>query len=137
MEYTVENATLKKTFEGSKGGTFNVFTVMLSDGQTVELVQKQESPVPAQGDKLDGTIEKTDYGLKFKKTQAFGGGGGYKPKSIEEQKAINRAVAQKNAILLLGVEVQAGKSFAGESAATLLTPRIEFLYADLEKAAGR
>lgn len=45
----------------------------------VELGQKTTTPAPQQGQVLQGHIEETPYGPKFKKEQAqgFGGGGGF------------------------------------------------------------
>lgn len=104
--FTVNKAEFKKKFEGKKGGTFAVYTVELKDEQgftNAELVQKEETPAPKQGDVLEGTLESTEYGQKFKKEQSFGGKGGG-GKSPKERAEIRRMASQKCALELLRIE---------------------------------
>lgn len=47
----------------------------------VDLMQKPDSKAPEEGDKIEGTLESSEYGVKLKKAkkdwQGGGGGGGY------------------------------------------------------------
>ena len=118
--FTVNKAEFKKKFDGKKGGTFAVYTVELKDEQgftNAELVQKEETPAPKQGDVLEGTLEPTDYGMKFKRAQSFGGKGG--GKSPQERAEIRRLAAQKAAVQLLGIEVQIALAQNDEHSAEL------------------
>jgi hypothetical protein len=87
-EYDTQNGKMKKytvQFEGSD--------------DWVELSQKPTTPAPTVGQELDGTIEDTQYGKKFKK--AYGAGGGFAGGkaqdpatrgSIERQSALKASV---------------------------------------------
>lgn len=122
-------------------GTFRIYDVTFAGGGQSgkgQIKKKADSPAPTMGEKFDGEIiAKGTFPPELKRAQKNGGGGGgWKPKSPEELRSINRSVAQKNAILLLGVEVQAGKTFDKETASQLLKPRIDYLFDDLQKAAA-
>jgi hypothetical protein len=71
--------------------------------QNVELAQRASSPAPTVGQALDGNLDNTQYGLKFKKAFAAGasggGGGGYKGKSPSEQASIAASVALDKALI--------------------------------------
>jgi len=72
MNYKVKSAIRSGSFE-SKFGPMVKYTVELEGEQdAVEIVQKPDSPVPS--GEINGTIETTQYGKKFKKEQSFGGG---------------------------------------------------------------
>lgn len=104
--FTVNKAEFKKKFDGKKGGTFAVYTVELKDEQgftNAELVQKEETPAPKPGDVLEGSLESTEYGMKFKKEQSFSGKGGG-GKSPKERAEIRRMASQKCALELLRIE---------------------------------
>ena len=144
-EYAVESVEAGNPWTSAKGGPMNSWKLMVNDGEksfAAEISTKQGNDGPKVGERFEATLTDGNPGYPPKLKKVFanaggGGGGGWKPKTVEEQQAINRAVAQKNAILLLGVEVQAGKNFDQEPASKMLTPRIDFLFADLERAAGR
>lgn len=97
VEYTVVNATKSGEFTG-KGGVMHKYLVQLEGVDVgVEVVQKPDTPVLKAGDKLNGTIEDTQYGKKFKKEFSGGrGGGGYK-ESPEKAEDIRRMNALTNA----------------------------------------
>jgi hypothetical protein len=62
-------------------GAFKVYALTLEapggGHVAAELMQKPETAAPAEGSVLTGTVEQTQYGMKFKKQPpAFGGGGG-------------------------------------------------------------
>jgi hypothetical protein len=70
--------------------------------QNVELAQRASSPAPTVGQALEGNLDNTQYGLKFKKAfapGAGGGGGGYKGKSPSEQASIAASVALDKALI--------------------------------------
>lgn len=99
MIYKVTNA-LKTGTVKTKFGEFDKYAVQLEgETDTVELLQKPDSPALTVGQELDGTIEDTQYGKRFKKTQQAGGGfGGSRAAdpatraSIERQSALKAAV---------------------------------------------
>lgn len=140
--FTVDKAELKKEFEGKQGGTFVVYTVALKDGDGVtaaELVQKQASPTPKPGDVLEGTLEKTDYGMKFKRAQNFGGKGGG-GKSPAERAEIRRMHSQEMGLRLLDIELRLGKLTElaeTKKASELLLPRVDFFDEDAIAAGSK
>ena len=75
--YTIVTAEHKKDLQLDHG-EFKVYSLILQgEDKPVELKQKAASPPPAQGMRLDGTIEDGPYGKVFKKEfQARGGFGG-------------------------------------------------------------
>lgn len=149
-EFTITAVHGSKAWTSEQYGTFNIYDVEF-EGATAsgkgQIKQKQASAAPTVGLTLDAElVRKGDFPPELKripKQGGGGGGGGWKPKSPEEHQAINRAVAQKNAIALLAVEAQLGKEvevkaeFHDSPASVLLQQRVDWLYADLERAAGR
>ena len=138
--FTINKCEFKKSFEGNKGGEFAVYNVELKDSEgqftQAEMVQKSSTPAPEVGQVVEGTVEAGQYGMKFEKAQAFGGNGGGRSygKSPQELAEMRRMSAQKQAIALLAVEVQAGKDFKEVPATELLKPRIQWFFDDLEEA---
>lgn len=99
MNYTVTNA-LKTGNYDSKFGPMVKYTVQFEGMEdAVELSQKPDTAAPKAGDTLEGIIEATQYGKKFKKAQGtsngFSRGQG---KSPEEMTSIQRQVALKAAV---------------------------------------
>jgi len=148
-EFTITAVHGHKPWTSEQYGTFNIYDVEF-EGLTAsgkgQIKQKESTAAPTVGMTIDAElVRKGDYPPELKRIpkQGGGGGGGWKPKSPEEHQAINRAVAQKNAIALLGVEAQLGREvevkaeFHGSPASVLLQQRVDWLYADLERAAGR
>lgn len=94
----VQKVTLKK--ELSFGNVYTLMGTIDGELDTVEFTTKPQY-APKVGDTLEGTVEDTDYGKKFKKAMAPGGfnrGGGRTP---EEQDAIMRQHAVTDAISLM------------------------------------
>lgn len=143
--FTVESVEQAETFK-TDNGEFQVWKVAVTDGDQLrdaQLNTKAGKPGPEVGEVIDGTLTKGQYGWKLKRNFQPGGGGkgGWQPKTPEEVRSMHRAVAQKAAVALLAVEVQAGRKllevedlFSQEKAVLLLTPRIDFFYDDLQKA---
>lgn len=97
MTYEVLNASKLKDRE-SQYGQMTDYMLVFKDGSAGEMSQKASTPAPKTGDTLDGTIEDTQYGPKFRKTKQAGGFGGqaYNPEreaSIIRQNSLTNAVA--------------------------------------------
>lgn len=100
MAYTIREITGTKPWDGKYGPMVDYY-LTVTDSQGVDtprvtLPQKASSPAPTIGQVLDGNIDNTPNGLKFKK--AFspgggGGGGGGRPKDPQERAAIAASVA--------------------------------------------
>lgn len=76
-DYKVITAEHKKPVTTDKG-EFQVIALTLDvDGKIegADWFTKASTVVPAQGSVLSGTLEDSPYGKKFRKQQAFGGGG--------------------------------------------------------------
>jgi hypothetical protein len=80
-----------------KFGVLHKYMVMF-EGQpdAVEMNIKPTSPVPQIGEELDGTIETTSYGKKFKRTQSGGFQGG--SSNPERQSSIEWQSARRDAV---------------------------------------
>jgi hypothetical protein len=151
-EFTLTAVKPEVRYWEGEHGRFAIYDVSFEGSQgrgDAQIKQKDSSPAPTVGQTVDAEIvhKKPGFPPELKRNyqqggRGGGGSGGWKSKSPEEVKAINRAVAQKNAILLLGVEVQAGKAFALEQGqdfavgllAPLLKSRVDWLFEDLQKA---
>lgn len=143
MSYKVVNAMKTGSYESQYGeddGTGKKvmvkYTVQFEGSDdAVEVSQKPSTAAPKTGDELDGTIESTQYGKRFKKAAGNGGGkGSYAPDpatraSIEAQTSLNDATtAVKDFYTLsgptkdmklsdyVGKIVQVSKLFAGSLA---------------------
>src|SRR5215213_5803621 len=99
MSYKIKTLGPVKEVQ-SKYGPLKVYTIQFEGSDDwVEVNQKPESPVPTVGQELEGTIEDTQYGKRFKKAQGAGGGfqGNRAPdpatrSSIERQSAMKASV---------------------------------------------
>jgi hypothetical protein len=106
-DYTVTGAEVKKEIPDGKFGPAKVIGLMLKDGQGVEKAAewftKAATPLPAVGSQIQGDLEPSNYGLKFKKAggQFGGGGGGGRPRDPEDQRRIVRQHSQKIAVAYL------------------------------------
>lgn len=147
-----KDAVEKKRFPSKDGGEMVVYLIEVKDGErvaTAELVQKPTTAAPRAGQTLDGTLEPSDYGLKFKKSQSFGakGGGG---KSPQERAEIRRMASHKVAVELLGIEVQVAlarvargeessllEKITNAGASTVLPKRIAWFEGDAKAAGDR
>ena len=102
MKYTVVAAASAGTLDLS-GKIFNKIIVTMTDeagaSLAAELLQRPETPMPMAGQILEGTVEDTKFGKRFKKDKKdFGNGGGFRGKSPEERGEIMRQNALGNAI---------------------------------------
>jgi hypothetical protein len=98
-EFSVIAAAKKKDVQG-QNGPMQVIALTLDDGSAApvlaEWFTKASTPLPAPGQKLDGTLEDSQYGKKFKKAQHNGGFGGKRDPATE--KRITRQHSQDMAI---------------------------------------
>ncbi len=99
--YKVVGVTKKKDLPDGKYGPSVVYSLELEgpEGRVeADLVQKQATPAPAQGGRVEGDVQDTEYGKSFKKAPPAFGVAGPRGKSPEEQGEIRRAVALKAAV---------------------------------------
>jgi hypothetical protein len=100
MAYTITAVSDQvRQWASEKAGPMNSYRVNLTDSagvesHNVELAQKAATPAPTVGQSLEGNLDNTQYGLKFKKAFTAGaGGGGGRPKDPAERAAIAASVA--------------------------------------------
>jgi hypothetical protein len=111
MTYKIANAMKTGEYESKFGKMFKYTIQFEGESEAVELSQKPESPAPKVGDQLEGTIEDTQYGRKFRKERKEGGQvGGYKS-NPETQKQIIRQNALTNAVAYCIAKSQADKKY--------------------------
>ena len=130
--YTIVTAEHKKDLQLDHG-EFKVYSLILQgEDKPVELKQKAASAPPAQGQRIDGTIEDGPYGKVFKKEFAprTGGGG----KSPKESAQIARMNAQTQALKYWELKHTADPSFVIASWGDF-TRIVDLFYGDV-KAAG-
>lgn len=100
-EYTLKDMEVKKDMPGYSGGPAKVLELTLEDAggetHTAEMFTMASTPLPSVGDKMEGTIEASDYGPKWKKAGGRQGGGGGFKKSPEQEKRIVRQHSQEMA----------------------------------------
>jgi hypothetical protein len=96
MPYTIERATFNKEVE-TKYGTMKLYDLTFETGEQAELMQKPETLAPTMGQTLEGTIESTQYGNRFRRLKPQNAGGGYK-RDPSESKSIVRQHSQQMAI---------------------------------------
>lgn len=98
--YTVETAgVIPGSQKEWNGNPMHSIGIRFTTGEEAEWYTRATNPPPVQGAQMDGTIEDSSYGKKFKKTRKEGGGGGrFDP---EKDKKITRLAAQKAAVELL------------------------------------
>ena len=79
-------AVSEKTKEWSSqyGDMVTYYVKFEGSDDAVQVNRKDTSPKPSVGDNLDGTIEESEYGLKFKAAPRAFGGGGADNKKIDE-----------------------------------------------------
>lgn len=113
--FTVNGARIKKENVGKFGNNVIAADLTGADGETfegVEFFQKPTTPLPADGDQLNGSLTQTEFGLSFKKEQTggfSGGGGGFRGggrSNPDERNSIERQVAYKGAVEILRAAVE-------------------------------
>lgn len=104
-----------RPWDSTKGGPMKSYRVEVRDEQgtlipNVEWARKADSPPPAVGQKLEGTLDTSgQYGPKFKAAQTGGGsGGGGRPRDPAERRSIQMQHAQKCAVEALRLAAQFG-----------------------------
>jgi hypothetical protein len=139
-EFTITGVSPEPRIWKGEHGTFHIWEVMFRGPQgegTADHKRKASSPAPQAGETFDGEIvHKGEHKPELKRiwkseSQTQGKKGAL---SVSERASINRSVAQKNAILLLGIEVQGGLTFKDKTADDLLKTRIDWLFQDLQQA---
>lgn len=114
-EYGVISAVKKKEVDGQHG-PMQVIALTLDDGTAspiaAEWFTKASTPIPAPGERLDGTLEDSQYGKKFKKAQQQGFGGGRRDPQTE--KRITRQHSQDMGIQTLRLAIELGALKASE-----------------------
>lgn len=135
--FKVIKAEVTKTEVGKYNNNEITATLENGDGKQADVtfLQKPETPVPAAGDELNGTVEQSQYGLKFRKASPYSGngnGGGY---SRDREDAIDRAVAIKSATEIVSARIVAGELKGQEAAQAALAAMTEDIVALVTKKA--
>lgn len=130
-EYTLKDLEVKKDMPGYSGGPAKVLELTLEDDSgthTAEMFTMASTPLPSIGDKMEGTIEPSDYGPKWKKAGGRQGGGGFK-RSPAETAAIQRQHSQEQALRReANVIAAGGRPYSREQ----LVAVINFFEADIK-----
>lgn len=93
----VQKADIKKTFDWG-----NVYTVIGELDGELETIEYASKKAPEVGETIEGTVETTQWGKKFKKASTGGGfRGGSAPRDPEVQRMIVRQNALSNAVQFL------------------------------------
>lgn len=96
MEFTITSVQDNpRMWQSSKGGPMLSYKINVEDDQKfatpfVEWARKESSPAPIVGQKIEGSLELTDYGHKFKAAQSPNGFGGSRPEDPKKAAAIGR-----------------------------------------------
>lgn len=117
MTYKI-TGSIKTQDRQSDYGMMSDYAISFESGETAQLSQKQTTPAPKVGDILEGTIEQTKYGPKFKKAQKDGFNGRQDPetrKEIIRQNSLTNAVTYMVAKANLMDKKEALKFLSGKS----------------------
>lgn len=102
-EFSVVAASKKKEIEGRNGPLQVLALTLAKEGEAApvmaEWLTKTSTSIPVPGSKLDGDLEESPYGLRFKRAQNninFGGGGRQRDPATE--KRITRMASQERAL---------------------------------------
>lgn len=118
-KFVVQSVQAKEPFN-TQNGTLYPFNLMgLLDGQldSVQMNFKKAENCPKIGEEIEGTVETTQYGKKFKKTpstQGFGGNAGGRHNDPEVQNAIIRQNALTNAVAYVTAKANLMSKAEGE-----------------------
>lgn len=99
-----------RDWQSQAGGPMKAYRIKLRDpeGKEIPLVEwsrKTNSPAPTVGETVEGTLESTSFGTKFKKAQTNGFGGG-RPRDPKESARIIRQHSQQMALLYAGLRAE-------------------------------
>lgn len=114
-EFTVTAAEHKRDLPAKDGyRPSQVISLTLNDGTTEHhaewITATTTDDASLVGTRVSGTLEPSQYGLRFKKDRPAGGGGfGGRPRDPKESAAIQRQHSQGCAVALLHVKAIAGK----------------------------
>lgn len=109
-EFTLKDMEVAKDMPGYSGGPAKVLNLTLEDAnggtQQAEMFTMATTTLPTIGDKIEGDIEPSDYGPKFKKAGGRrGGGGGKSPvqeKRIVRQHSQEMGLREQDAVIAAG-----------------------------------
>lgn len=99
--YTIEAVGPIKEWSGAHGLMKDYQIKFKEEPEWVTVTQKPETPAPTVGQTLTGTINPTQYGKKFKKEQAFSGGGSGSPRQPIDHDSMYKCNALNNATALV------------------------------------
>lgn len=99
--YTIEAVGPIKEWSGAHGPMKDYQIKFKEEPEWVTVTQRPETPAPTVGQTLTGTINPTQYGKKFKKEQAFSGGGG-SPRQPIDHDSMYKCNALNNAVAMAG-----------------------------------
>jgi hypothetical protein len=111
--YTViEVSPEVRDWQSAQGGPMKAYRMLLRDqtGQDIPQVEwsrKPNSSPPVVGEVLDGTLEQTSFGPKFKKAQAMNGGGP-RGRDPRDSKRIAVQASHKVAVDILRLAAEVG-----------------------------
>jgi hypothetical protein len=114
MEFTIEAAAHKKHMPAKEGfKPSQIIALRLTDGTTsheAEWITATTTDADALvGTRISGTLEPSQYGMRFKEDRpAFAGGGGMRPRDPKDTASIVRQHSEHMAVLLLQVKATAG-----------------------------
>lgn len=111
--FTVQAASVKKQIPDSGRGAKQVINLTLAEGDQPPVIAEwftaATTAIPSVGSTIEGTIEPSEYGPKFKKAGGFGGGGGGgRSESPETRRSIAMQHAQKCAVEALKLAAEHG-----------------------------
>lgn len=91
-----------RDWSSKDGNQFKEYKVHLRDGDTLHTAvswsRKASSPAPEKGQVLEGNLEETQFGKKFKATPKAFGGGGARGRDPKERAEIRRQNAHSQAL---------------------------------------
>jgi hypothetical protein len=109
--YKVITATKGKEVQ-LEFGLFNEIALILQDDSnrpiSATMLQRPETPLPANGSDINGTLESTRFGNKFKKDKDQFGSGTAFGRSPTDQRSIVRQHSQEMALRQLALEADLG-----------------------------
>lgn len=110
--FTVQAASQKKLLPDNGRGAKQVMNLTLAEGNNAPVIAEwftnATTPLPTVGSTLEGTIEPSDYGPKFKKAGGFtgGGGGGPRQRDPRESAQIQRQHSQEMALRYAAIRAE-------------------------------
>jgi hypothetical protein len=133
--FTVKSASQKSTKQTEYGPMQSIDLVLQEYGTVEEIgaewYTKATTPLPQPGSQLEGEIQPSQYGRKFKKAASgFGGGRAGGGRSPEESRRIVRQHSQSRALQYVEFAHQRG-TLPDDFKLADLTPIIDFFFRDV------